>query len=440
MGKEVILVSGLGYGDEGKGTIVDYLVRTRGAMVIVRYNGGAQAGHNVVTPDGLHHTFSQFGSGTFVPDVKTHLSRFMIINPLSMIREEEHLQGLGTRDAFSRISIDRNALVTTPFQIAVNRLLEIWQGDKKHNSCGIGVGQTIEDYLRYGDKVLFAKDLQNSVFTERALRFLQKVNYNFLESRILGSLPKTEAVERELEWLVDENIIDDLTKDLLDFAKRVEIVDESYLGKLLKVSSPVIFEGAQGVLLDRKYGFYPFITKTDITFANAYKLLESAEYTNRVTRIGVLRWYLTRHGAGPFVTEDNNLAKYIHDPYNPENQWQGKLRIGWFDLLAVRYGISVNEGIDYLALTNLDQLSKPTTIKVCVSYEYSGEKITTLRKPIASIRNGELSQILFHCKPKDFLEFRKWQEFISFLQSKDGLNVPVKILSFSSTWEGKILN
>ena len=97
MENEVILVSGLGFGDEGKGSIVDYLVRTKGAEVVVRFNGGAQAGHNVVTPEGLHHTFSQFGSGTFVPGVKTHLSRFMILNPLGMIREEEHLQALAGR-------------------------------------------------------------------------------------------------------------------------------------------------------------------------------------------------------------------------------------------------------------------------------------------------------------------------------------------------------
>ena len=97
MEKEVILLGGLGYGDEGKGSIVDYLTRIKKAGVVVRYNGGAQAGHNVVTPDRLHHTFSQFGSGTFIPGVKTHLSRFVVLNPLGMMREEEGNNGRNSR-------------------------------------------------------------------------------------------------------------------------------------------------------------------------------------------------------------------------------------------------------------------------------------------------------------------------------------------------------
>ncbi|MGE3913811.1 MAG: adenylosuccinate synthetase, partial [Chloroflexota bacterium] len=119
--KAYILV-GLGFGDEGKGAWTDYLARTEPVHTVVRFNGGAQAGHNVVTPDGRHHTFAQFGSGTLVRGVNTHLSRYMLVNPLAMLKEDEALQALGVTDALRRTSIDRRALLTTPIQVAANRL------------------------------------------------------------------------------------------------------------------------------------------------------------------------------------------------------------------------------------------------------------------------------------------------------------------------------
>src|SRR3989344_7713548 len=99
--KKAFLVAGLGFGDEGKGTTVDFLTRKYNAHTVIRYNGGAQAGHNVITKDGRQHVFSQFGSGTFIPEVKTYLSRFMVVNPITMVTEEEHLRKLGIEDAFA---------------------------------------------------------------------------------------------------------------------------------------------------------------------------------------------------------------------------------------------------------------------------------------------------------------------------------------------------
>lgn len=472
--KEMILIGGLGYGDEGKGTIVDYLARTRGAKIVVRYNGGAQAGHNVVTPDGHHHIFSQFGSGTMAPGVKTHLSRFMILNPLGMVREEEHLQSLGIYNAFRRMTIEENALITTPFQVAVNRLLEIWRDKNRYGSCGIGIGQTAEDYLKYGDKVLFAKDLRDSLAVERKLRFLQEQSRDSV-CNIISSLQRTEIVERELELLEDSEAIGGLVRYFFYFASLTKIVDESYLVNLLKTNPRVLFEGAQGVLLDKDYGFRPHTTKTDITFDNAYKLLKEARYESKITRMGILRGYATRHGAGPFVTEDEMLTNLIRETHNGYDKWQGKFRIGWFDLLTARYGILIDDGVDCLAVTNLDRLSGLAAVKICVSYEYQGDlnildpyfewepigqkkaRILAFKKPDINLtKSGELTQILLCCKPLEFIELPGWQqditrakrfndlpkqarEYVSFLQSSQGLNTPVKIISVNPTWEGKIL-
>lgn len=122
--KRAYIIAGLAYGDEGKGATVDYLCRRFPVGLVVRYNGGSQAGHNVVTPDGRHHTFSQFGSGTFIPGVRTHLSLYMLINPLNMIREEEHLREKGVTDAWDRLSIEGACLVVTPFHRIITGCLK----------------------------------------------------------------------------------------------------------------------------------------------------------------------------------------------------------------------------------------------------------------------------------------------------------------------------
>lgn len=405
MEKEIILVAGLGFGDEGKGSVVDYLARTKNAIAVARYNGGAQAGHNVVTPEGIHHTFSQFGSGMLVDGVKTHLSRFMIINPLSMVREEEYLGAIGIKDAFRRTTIDEETLITTPFQIAVNRLLEMHRGEKRHGSCGMGIGQTVKDHQSYGDLVLFAKDMLYPEIAVKKMEFLRKISLETVRDIALG-LPQTEAVKKEMDWLEDKQAAEDLAAYFYHFTALIKIVGKEYLAGLLENSSPLIFEGAQGALLDRKYGFHPYVTKTDTTFANANRLLKEAGYRGKITKVGVLRAYATRHGAGPFPTEDKNLTEMLKDEHNASNQWQGNFRIGWLDIPSAKYAIAINNGVDYLAMTNIDRLSALNSIKV---------------------RTGS-----------GFLEFPAWQDYVNFLQSKEGLNCPIKILSFGPTWKDKI--
>src|ERR1051325_6458376 len=152
------IVVDLTFGDAGKGTITDLLARTRPVHTVIRFNGGAQAGHNVIAPDGRHHTFSQFGSAPLVPGVRTHLSRHMILNPLSMLVEERKLAAIGVADAFERTTISAEALVITPFQRAVNRLREMSRGEGRHGSCGMGIGETAMDANVIGATVVRAGD------------------------------------------------------------------------------------------------------------------------------------------------------------------------------------------------------------------------------------------------------------------------------------------
>ena len=144
------IVVNLGFGDSGKGTIVDYLVRRERAELVVRYNGGAQAGHNVVTADGRHHTFAQFGAGTFAEGCRTHLTETVVVHPSALVVEERYLQRAGISDAWERITIAPDALVTTPFHQSLGRLREQAR-DKPHGTCGVGVGETMRASERLSD-------------------------------------------------------------------------------------------------------------------------------------------------------------------------------------------------------------------------------------------------------------------------------------------------
>ena len=365
---QAILIADLGYGDAGKGSMVDYLTRATGAHTVVRYNGGAQAAHNVITPDGRHHTFAQFGSGTFVPGTRTHLSRFMMLHPLAILTEERHLQSLGISDAFARLSIDRDALVTTPFQQAANRIKELARGDSRHGSCGMGVGETMSDWLTCGSDVPIAGDLSERDGTVKKLRRMCEIKLSQLEP-VLEAASGNKNIAEELKAFHDPHFIDATADIYQHFARQVRIVEADYLGSLLNQPGTTIFEGAQGVLLDEWYGFYPYNTWSTLTFKNADNLLSENDFTGESLRLGLIRGYATRHGAGPFVTEDTCLSAQIPDTHNGDNPWQREFRVGFLDFVALRYALNVTGRIDGLVVTNLDRMDAIEEWQYCNRYK-----------------------------------------------------------------------
>jgi adenylosuccinate synthase len=364
-----ILIADLGYGDAGKGSLVDYLTRTTGAHTVVRYNGGSQAAHNVITPDGRHHTFAQFGSGTFIPGTQTYLSRFMILHPLAMLSEERHLRSLGVTDAFPRMGIDREALVTTPFQQAANRIKEIARGDTRHGSCGMGVGETMSDWLAYDRKVLFAGDLSCRKTVVEKLKFMRDAKIAQLEN-CLRDLPETDPLEDELKTLYDPAIIEFTADVYQHFTSLVSIVEPDAFHKQLHQSGVTIFEGAQGVLLDEWWGFYPYNSWSTLTFKNADTLLSENSFDGEIIKLGLIRGYATRHGAGPFVTEDESLTAHLQDHHNGNNPWQRNFRVGFLDIVALRYAIQVTGQVDGLVVTNMDRMGSIPEWKSCARYGY----------------------------------------------------------------------
>ncbi len=369
---QAILIADLGYGDAGKGSIVDALARTTPVHTVVRYNGGAQAAHNVVTSDGREHTFSQFGSAAFVPGVRTHLSRYMILHPLTMLAEERHLRSLGVTDAFERTSIERGALVITPFQQAANRLKEIARGEARHGSCGLGIGETMADWLAFGEEMLFAGDLEQPALVMKKLKRIRDLKLAQLEPLLLQLTGNPQAAaERKL--FDDPNLIE-MSADLFAYlAGRVQLTEADALEKTLNQPGVTLFEGAQGVLLDEWWGFYPYNTWSTLTYKNAEILLAENGFAGAVLKLGLLRGYATRHGAGPFVTEDAQLTAALPDRHNVHNPWQRTFRVGHLDLLALRYALQVAGPLDGLVVTHLDRMETLPDWRVCTAYTYPGD-------------------------------------------------------------------
>ncbi|MFE9242103.1 adenylosuccinate synthetase [Nocardiopsis sp. NPDC006938] len=369
---EHTIVVDLGFGDAGKGVTVDLLCAGGGYGAVVRANGGAQAGHNVVTPDGRHHTFAQFGAGTLAPGgpVPTHLSRFVVVDPFALAAEAEHLAGLGVADPFSLVTVDRRALVSTPWHAAANRARERARGRDRHGSCGMGVGETAAYALEYPDDAPTAGDCATPAVLRRKL--------DLLAERLEPVLTAPSGPDRPgggeaavsgagaAERLPDPGVCVEAYRA---FADRVELVDERYLPRLL-ARTPVVFEGAQGVLLDEWHGFHPYTTWSTTTSVNPLALLAEAGMEGRARRLGVTRTFATRHGAGPLVTEDALLTERLADRHNRTGPWQGGFRVGHLDLVALRYALEATEGVDALVVTHADAPARLGRDPLwCVGYE-----------------------------------------------------------------------
>jgi len=355
----------LGFGDAGKGLLTDFLARRLGGGLVVRYNGGAQAGHNVVTPEGRHHTFSQFGAGSFVAGARTYLSRHMVVHPTALLVEGDLLQEKGLLDVYSRLRISAEALVITPFHQAANRIREMARGDARHGSCGVGVGETVADALNNPETSLRAVDLLCATNLRQKLQAIRAQKHQQIR-------PLCEGISHPL---LDEELTlfhrDEALECWLAAIERIRqlelIATDETLRQWAEESEGVIFEGAQGVLLDGEAGFHPYTTWSNCTTQNAEALLR-AQFAGATThRVGILRCHAVRHGPGPLPTETRALPPLIaeHNCFNP---WQGAVRYGWFDAVLARYALDVTGGVDFLAITHLDLLPRLDAWRYCWAY------------------------------------------------------------------------
>lgn len=324
-------VIGANFGDEGKGLITDYLCRT-GGEVVVRFNGGAQAGHTVVTPEGLRHVFGHFGSGTLY-GVPTFLSQFFICNPILYFRELERLTKLGVT---AQVFAHPDCLVTTFADMIINQRKEQKRGDKAHGSCGVGIHETIQRSSVPNLKITMSDLWNNSASLSGKLA---EICDKYARFRTGSPIDEPKMTEMFL-------------KACAVFAHQVS---PAGIGQC----KDPIFEGAQGLLLDQdRKEFHPHVTHSHTGMHNVKILCAQAGITD-VTPYYVSRTYLTRHGAGPLPGEDPNLS--YEDTTNQPHDFQGVIRFAPFSDMGIsvmRSRCHADAGTkDYkLVLTHCDQL------------------------------------------------------------------------------------
>ena len=468
-----IVLRGLNFGDEGKGTVVDFFARKYGIEAVIRDNGGPQAGHNVVDAKGRQHVFSQFGSATLVDGTTTYLSDGMLVQPMNLLRENDALRKIGVNDALERIFIDPDCVIVTPLHKMIGQMLEVSRGMNRLGSVGMGVGQAVLDrknnaaltFRDFFDKDELTRKLQRHI-TDKMAQAEEIVGEH------MGNTELSECFERFEHWISRDKLV----ASYAGFGEHFEnlFLEPDNFFETLSEGDDVIFEGAQGALLDPVNGFVPYVTKTRTTSIAAEHLIERYLPKANVKKVGVIRAYFTRHGPGFFMTEVSRLSDKLADSQNKTHPWQGKFRVGWFDLVAARYGIAINGGMDSIALTNLDRLSEFAKIPVCTAYEYSGDcedvvddffewhrergvYILDRFKPPGAQHNGRrLAKILFESHPTKHVVMKGWQKDISgvksfrrlpkeaktyvrFLESADGLGIPISIVSVGERSDQKIV-
>lgn len=369
---KIKIVIGASFGDEGKGLATDYftneLFKENNKPVLnVRFNGGAQAGHTVQTPDGIKHIFHHIGSGSLVnPNVHTFLTDTFILNPILFRKEYLELEKLGFKP---KIYVDTGCSVTTPWDMRLNQLID--SKSNEYTSCGVGTWYTLDRHIfMYNDVIngdfnyLDIGDYDNGLDMYKLQLDMLRYVYHLYKN---GTIDDNILIEM-LKELKNETIFNNFINDVMFLLDHVEIeLNEHYV---FENYSNIVFEGAQGLLLDKDNKRYsPYLTSSNTGLYNVTNILESAysHYKFRGEEVFldleicyVNRTYLTRHGSGKFPTEDENIkVKYnLIDETNIENEYQGKLRYGSIDLYQFYNKIEDDLSfLDYFTIPNKTSVS-----------------------------------------------------------------------------------
>jgi len=349
-----VIVIGAQWGDEGKGKITDLL--SGSADVVVRYQGGVNAGHTIVV-QGQTFKLHLIPSGILYPNTECIIGCGTVIDPQVLIKELDQLEQLNISTA--NLLISQTAHVTMPYHRMIDKASEEVRGNHKIGTTGRGIGPT------YADK------------SERTgIRMLDLMDTDGLREQLERTINYKNTILEKLYNLPPLNP-QDVIEEYLGYAERLRpfVVDTS-----LKIYDAVLrrrnilFEGAQGTLLDLDHGTYPYVTSSNPVAGGA--CVGSGLGPTMIDRvIGVSKAYTTRVGEGPFPTElDDEIGELLGDRGAEFGTTTGrKRRCGWFDAVIGRYAVRIN-GMDCMALTKLDVLDELEEIKVCIAYDIDGER------------------------------------------------------------------
>jgi len=350
-----VVVIGAQWGDEGKGKITDLL--SRSADVVVRYQGGVNAGHTIVVDDQVLK-LHLIPSGILYPDTICLIGSGTVVDPKVMLGELDMLIENGIDIAGLKLS--STAHVTMPYHRLLDQAMEKQRGDRRIGTTGRGIGPT------YADK------------SQRSgIRVIDLLDEARLRDRLEGPLKEKNQL---LQTIYDVEPLDAeaVISEYLAYGKRLapHVVDcTREIHKAARGRKNILFEGAQGTLLDLDHGTYPYVTSSNPVSGGA--CIGAGVGPTLIDRvIGVAKAYTTRVGEGPFPTElDGSLNDHLCDRGGEFGTTTGRRRrCGWFDGVIGRYAVGVN-GLDCLAVTKLDVLDELDELQVCVAYELDGERI-----------------------------------------------------------------
>jgi len=381
-----LCVIGAQWGDEGKGKLVDYL--TSNADVVARFQGGNNAGHTLVV-DGVTTKLHLVPSGILRPGLKCCIGAGVVVNPTVLKQELEGLAKVGVDISPDRFIIDRDAHLILRYHESVDLAREQKKGKDKIGTTGRGIGPAYEDRANRSG-VRFAELFHLTSLKEKLLVNLEEKNLYL--KHVLGS---DEQVNFEEIW----RVIEQSAEWFLPYVGNVsQIIDSA-----IKADMRVVFEGAQGTLLDQVHGTLPFVTSSNtISGAAATGCGVGPKQIQHV--LGVAKAYATRVGSGPFPTElHDQTGDFLREKGKEFGTTTGRpRRCGWFDGLAIRRAVRLN-GIDSLTITKLDVLSGIEKLKICINYHLNGEKLDDV---------PSLSSELDAVEP-EYIELPGWQDDIS---------------------------
>ncbi|GAB2637334.1 adenylosuccinate synthase [Prescottella soli] len=379
-----IVLIGAQWGDEGKGKATDLLGGS--LQWVVRYQGGNNAGHTVVLPNGDKFALHLIPSGILTPGVKNVIGNGVVVDPGVLLDE---LAGLEERDVDTTgLLISADAHLIMPYHVAIDKVTERFLGAKKIGTTGRGIGPCYQDKIaRVGVRV--ADVLDEKILTQKVEAALE------FKNQVLVKIYNRKALD-------PQQVVDEVLTQAAGFKHRISDT-RLELNLALERGETVLLEGSQGTLLDVDHGTYPYVTSSNPTSGGA-AVGSGIGPTKIKTVLGILKAYTTRVGSGPFPTElFDEFGEYLAVKGGEVGVTTGRARrTGWFDAVIARYATRVNGITDYF-LTKLDVLSSLDTIPICVAYDVDGVRVEEMPMTQTDIH---------HAKPI-YEEMPGWSEDIS---------------------------
>ena len=409
--KNVNVVLGAFYGDEGKGKIIDYL--SKNALYAVRFSGGNNAGHSIEV-DGKKFAFHLLPSGILNKNIKAILGNGVVVDPKVLLEEINNLKENGYE--VNNLYISEKAHVIMPYHIILDGLLEEARGKNKIGTTKRGIGPA------YCDK-----------FERSGIRMEDFISDNFKELLEINIKNKNIIFKAYGYKELDFNEVYTEYKEYANKLKEYVCDTTTMLHEAIKNNENILCEGAQATLLDIDFGSYPYVTSSNPTIGGVSTGTGiGARYINEV--IGVIKAYSSRVGEGPYVTEQKNeigdMIRELGHEYGTTTK--RPRRCGWLDIVALNYAIMIN-GMTSIAINHLDTIGKLDKIKLCVAYKYQGKETTNFRTNMDFLNNSEAVYEEFQGNFGDISNCKAFEELPEnarkYIQRIEELtNTPVKFI------------